>query len=304
MEEGYFQLVVHHSGTFCDARYAGGDTSTWSCDGDRWSYFEIVGILKEMGFITVQEMRYSRGGCEELENRLEVLVDDGAAIEMLKIANTHGEVHLVIVHVVSEAKMMLVLGDGVDGGGVEPTGVEADVEDGGGVEPTGVETDVEDDGGVELTGVESDVEDGGGVEPEGFESDVEDGGGVEPEGLEDQGIGTPIHEDMESDDDGGHVLEDSSSLREVEFIEGQIEVQSEGPRDKGQGDGEGLGQGQGLGFNLEVRHGRRSKRQTSNPIESLEPNFTDDLQDLGGDDDESEGTFVHVRGLSDTKWES
>ena len=24
MEEGYFQLVVHHSGTFCDARYVGG----------------------------------------------------------------------------------------------------------------------------------------------------------------------------------------------------------------------------------------------------------------------------------------
>jgi len=49
MEEGYFQLVVHHSGTFCDARYVGGDTSTWSYDGDRWSYFEILGILKEMG---------------------------------------------------------------------------------------------------------------------------------------------------------------------------------------------------------------------------------------------------------------
>jgi len=28
------------------------------------------------------------------------------------------------------------------------------------------------------------------------------------------------------------------------------------------------------------------------------------LQDLGGDDDESEGTFVHDRGLSDTEWES
>jgi len=73
MEEGYFQFVVHHSGTFCDARYVGGDTSTRSCDSDRWSYFEIVGILKDMGFLTVQEMWYSRGGCEELENRLWVL---------------------------------------------------------------------------------------------------------------------------------------------------------------------------------------------------------------------------------------
>ena len=131
-----------------------------------------------MGFLTGQKMWYSRGGCEELENRLEVLVDDGGAIEMLKIANTHGEVHLFLVHVVAEAEVMLVLG------GVEPTGVEADVEDGGVVEPTGFETDVENDGGMEPTGVEGDVEDGGGVEPKGVEGDVEDDGGVEPEGLE------------------------------------------------------------------------------------------------------------------------
>jgi len=108
MAEGYFQLMVHHSGTFCDARYVSGDTSTWSCDDDRLSYFEILGILKEIGFLTIQEMWYSRGGCEELENRLEVLVDDGGAIEMLKIANTHGEVHLFLVHVVSEAEVSLV----------------------------------------------------------------------------------------------------------------------------------------------------------------------------------------------------
>jgi len=93
MAEGYFQLVVYHSGTFCDVRYVG--TSTWSCDGDRWSYFEILGIVKKMGFLTVHEMWYSRGGCEKLENRLEVLVGGGGAIEMLKIANTHGEVHLI-----------------------------------------------------------------------------------------------------------------------------------------------------------------------------------------------------------------
>ena len=170
-----------------------------------------------MGFLTVQEMWYSRGGCEELENRLEVLVDDGGAIKMLKIANTHGEVHLFLVHVVSEAEVMLVLGDGVHGCGVEPTGVEVDVEDGGGVEPTGVETDVEDDGGVEPTSVEIDVEDGGGVEPEGVEGDVEEEGvGEEDESHGGQDIGTPIHEDMECDDDDvGHVSEDSSWLREV-----------------------------------------------------------------------------------------
>jgi len=211
MEEGYFLLVVHHSGKFFYARYVGGDTSTWSCHNDRWSYFEIVGILKELGFITVHEMWYSRGGCEELENRLEVLVDDGGAIEMLKIVNTHGEVHLFLLHVVSEAEVVLVLGDVEDGGGVEPKGLERDVENGG-VEPEGLERDVEDGGGVEPEGLECDVEDGGGVEPEGLERNVEDGGGLQPE-------------DVEGDvEDGGGV--------EPEGVEGNVEdgggVESQG----------------------------------------------------------------------------
>ena len=49
----------------------------------------------------------------------------------------------------------------------------------------------------------------------------------------------------------------------------------------------------------EVRHRCISKRQANNPVEGLEPNCTDDLQDLGVDNDESEGTFMHDRGLSD-----
>ena len=114
-----------------------------------------------------------------MENRLEVLVDDGGAIEMLKIENTRGEVHLFLVHVVPEAEVMLVLGDGV-----EPEGVEGNVEDDGCVEPKAIEADVEDGGGVEPEVLERNVEDGGGVEPEGVEGDVEDGGGVEPEGVE------------------------------------------------------------------------------------------------------------------------
>jgi len=142
-------------------------------------------------------MWYSCGGCEELENRLEVLVDDGGAIEMLKIANTHGEVHLFLVHVVSEAEVLLALGDGV-----EPEGVEGNVEDGGGVEPKGVEADVEDGGGVDIG------------EHHGMEGVVEEDE-EEDKGHSGQGICSPIHEDMECDNDGvdndgGHVSEDSS----------------------------------------------------------------------------------------------
>jgi len=54
----------------------------------------------------------------------------------------------------------------------------------------------------------------------------------------------------------------------------------------------------------EVRHRRINKRHANNPIEGLQPNSIDDLHDLGADDDESEGTFVHERWLSDAEWES
>jgi len=45
-------------------------------------------------------MWYSRGGCEVLKNRLQLLVDDGGAIDMLKVANRYFEVHLFLVHII------------------------------------------------------------------------------------------------------------------------------------------------------------------------------------------------------------
>jgi len=38
-----------------------------------------------------------------LEDRFQVLVDDGGAINMLKVANRYNEVNLFLVHNVSEA---------------------------------------------------------------------------------------------------------------------------------------------------------------------------------------------------------
>jgi len=95
------------------------------------------------------------------------------------------------------------------------------------------------------------------------------------------------------------VSEDSSRLREVEFIEGKVEVQSEGTRDKGDGEGETFVEVKELRA-TESRPRPKSKRQESNPIEGYEPNSSKDLQNFGLDDDESEGTIVHERGLSNT----
>ena len=85
-----------------------------------------------------------------LEDRLQILVDDGGVIDMLKVANRYFKFHLFLVHVVSETEVMEGSGeDGVEGR--DDCGKEGDVEDDG-----GKEGDVEDDVG------EADEEEGDG----------------------------------------------------------------------------------------------------------------------------------------------
>jgi len=50
--------------------------SILACDLDRWSYSEILGILKEMGYANVKEMWYAVGGGSILEGILQLLFDD------------------------------------------------------------------------------------------------------------------------------------------------------------------------------------------------------------------------------------
>jgi len=57
-----FENVVHHGGHFATDeyfKYIGGETTNWSCDLDRWSYFEVLGKIKEMGYISIKGCRHS-----------------------------------------------------------------------------------------------------------------------------------------------------------------------------------------------------------------------------------------------------
>ncbi|WVZ25271.1 hypothetical protein V8G54_003815 [Vigna mungo] len=98
------EVVFHHEGKFVNDgsfRYHGGDTSNLIIDLDRWSYFEILAILKEMGYRNVKEMWYSLGG-SVLEDRLDLLSDDKGACEVVNIAQLNGQAHLFVVHMVSD----------------------------------------------------------------------------------------------------------------------------------------------------------------------------------------------------------
>ena len=47
----FLKLVIHHSGEFIDQElsiYEGGLISELSVDVDRWSYFELFGVLKDL----------------------------------------------------------------------------------------------------------------------------------------------------------------------------------------------------------------------------------------------------------------
>ena len=54
---GVFYVDFHHMRLFDDGRtYVEGEVSNWKCDGDRRSYFEIFGVVKEMRYPRVLEI--------------------------------------------------------------------------------------------------------------------------------------------------------------------------------------------------------------------------------------------------------
>jgi len=107
MSDDRFDVVVHHNGIFVQNRglhYMNGEKSTWSCDPDRWSYFEVVNAIKEIGYVNIKGMWYA------VERVLHLLLEDNGAINMVNVARRNGEVYLFVVHGVDEAEIV----DGVD----------------------------------------------------------------------------------------------------------------------------------------------------------------------------------------------
>ncbi|WVY98944.1 hypothetical protein V8G54_031095 [Vigna mungo] len=99
MSEERFDVVVHHGGTLvCQypIEYVGGEKTYWSVDPDRWSYFEAVNVVKELGYINVRDIFYC------IDNMLLKLDDDKSAMNMVGIAKQLGEVKVYVVHGVDD----------------------------------------------------------------------------------------------------------------------------------------------------------------------------------------------------------
>ncbi|XP_017413096.1 uncharacterized protein LOC108324668 [Vigna angularis] len=107
MEEN-FQVVIHHSGKFIKEGKLNyeGESTTLSFDPDMWNYFLVVSVVKGLGYDGFKELWYCVGGGSVLENRLEPLLDDIGAMHMITLARLNGEVHLFVVHTVSEPEVI------------------------------------------------------------------------------------------------------------------------------------------------------------------------------------------------------
>ncbi|WVZ16588.1 hypothetical protein V8G54_009570 [Vigna mungo] len=170
MANSDIKLVFCHGGKFVNEgsfKYEFGQTSTLKIDPDKWSYFEVLSILKEMGYMNVKELWHSVGGGSMLEGRC-----------MSTSQHFHIEwaISPLVVHMVSQPKYGHMLAYEV-----EPK-----------VERHSAETEVEREGGESQ--VETEVS-----EPE-VERDQEEeaDGAVLGEGDNDVGV----EAEGEGDDDG------------------------------------------------------------------------------------------------------
>ncbi|WVZ25593.1 hypothetical protein V8G54_004137 [Vigna mungo] len=106
-----FDVVFHHGGKFMkngSLKYEG-ESTTFSFDPDVWSYFIIVDVVKRLGYEGFKELWYYVGGGSVLENRLELLTNDTGAMHMINLPRLNGQVHLFVVHLVSEPEIIYLL---------------------------------------------------------------------------------------------------------------------------------------------------------------------------------------------------
>ncbi|KAK7256822.1 hypothetical protein RIF29_30339 [Crotalaria pallida] len=97
--ENYFRVHVHHGGHSVSGNRSLylGHVSLWNCDPDRWSFFEVFDIAKEMNYEEVETIWY-----KDLDNNIQHIVDDEGAGEVANIAMAKGSAHLYLLHPVSQ----------------------------------------------------------------------------------------------------------------------------------------------------------------------------------------------------------
>ncbi|WVZ03648.1 hypothetical protein V8G54_024454 [Vigna mungo] len=300
-------VVIHHGGKLVNdgkLRYEGRETSRFMFDPDVWSYFVIVDVVKSLGYQGFKDMWYSIGGASVLDDKLESLCDDNAAMHMVNLARLNGEVHVFVIHLVSEPEVIHMLefvrNDGqVEERGDVEMGEEVEVEE---VRSVNVE-EVEEVGGVleEMGDVDGQVEVeevGGDGEHEGeeeneveirswsssFENASGDGNTKQMEELVDVNVGCDIDDEIQANFEGNVEVEvqsmsnESTGARDSVSSDSMFDVNVEGENDRCLSDDEW---------------------ESEQLVSGLESNEEDtDVEGYG-----TFATFVLPKSMIDFKWE-
>ncbi|WVZ26613.1 hypothetical protein V8G54_005157 [Vigna mungo] len=282
-----FEVVFHHGGKILKdvkLKYEGGETSRFTFDPNVWSYFVIVSVVKSLGYHDFKELWYSVGGASVLDDKLECLCDDTAAMHVVNLARLNGEAHVFVTHLVDEAEVIhMVIGVDDDEEQVE---VETVMEE----EVYGVE---------EVGGV---LEELGGEEEEmAVMEEVEVEAVMEEEGHRVEQAQTRVDGEVEVEKVGGHGEDEGAEQNEVEP---DVEIRSwNSSSESGSGDGntdwmEGLVDvNVGCDMDDDIHADLEGNVEVEVKKLSFECNDSDSISNVnveGGNN----------RGLSDVEWES
>ena len=96
---------MHHGGAFDKFHHTDyhGKALSWFCELKFWSYFEILGSLKELGYVQVESMwHYDPKDVNEL-----VLEEKDNSTKRIKnIAKMNGKFHIYVVHPLSQLDLI------------------------------------------------------------------------------------------------------------------------------------------------------------------------------------------------------
>ncbi|CAK8539261.1 unnamed protein product [Lathyrus sativus] len=93
-------LKIHHSGEFVDSEktdYVGGKCNNLEIDVDRWSYFELVGVVKDPGYTEIDTIYYN-----DPTFGMNVLKDDKGALDVADLCRVHSKDGIYIEHPLSQ----------------------------------------------------------------------------------------------------------------------------------------------------------------------------------------------------------
>lgn len=108
MVDGYFKCMVHHGSKFIrnnDHLEYKGSNSLWDCIEDKWSYFEILQMLKELNY-PKGVVLWCHYGREDQNVCLKEFIDDQGALEMVNIVDKQRIFHLYVEYLVVEAEII------------------------------------------------------------------------------------------------------------------------------------------------------------------------------------------------------